>query len=377
VSSVSYETAIVSFDAELARLRPDGAMAIDAHTHLGADIDGSTLALDELLALLDAASVEQACVFPLNDPERVPAYSLPNDRVLEWCQVSDGRLHPFCRLDPGDHPIAEAERCLDRGARGIKLHPRSQAFGFELEALDPIFTLAAEARVPILVHAGRGLPPIAAELARVIERHQEVTAILAHAAIADQGQITALLEGYDRVCYDCSTMFALDVLELLRRVPAERVVLGSDPPYGRPSSGLYMLLRCAAAAGVSEATLRAMLGETTEAALEGRPLPAAHAPPQRDERFELPLPLLRVHTFLTMAMMATYRGTAEFALGGIDLALAVCREPHVGAAAPALELIGEALAGARELLGEEFEANRRRAGELLHRAMTHAVTEVL
>ena len=75
-------------------------------------------------------------MFPLHDPERQPAYRVPNDRVLAWAAESDGRLIPFCRLDPAEDPVAEGERCLAAGARGIKLHPRAQAFVFDGPEMD-------------------------------------------------------------------------------------------------------------------------------------------------------------------------------------------------------------------------------------------------
>ena len=107
---------------------------IDAHTHLGLDEDGRSLTLEQLLvAARPTRGARRACVFPLHDPERKPAYSVPNDRVLAWAAESDGRLVPFCRLDPAEDPLAECERCLAAGARGIKLHPRAQDFVFDGE----------------------------------------------------------------------------------------------------------------------------------------------------------------------------------------------------------------------------------------------------
>ena len=135
--------------------------------------------------------VERCFTFPLNDPDRFPAYRVPNDRVLEWAAASDGALVPFCRLDLTAEPIAEAERCLDKGARGIKLHPRAQKFDFGERGLDPVFRLAAERRVPILIHAGRGLPAIAEDLQHLVEHHPDAQLILAHAAIADLQHIGA------------------------------------------------------------------------------------------------------------------------------------------------------------------------------------------
>ncbi|HVR04460.1 MAG TPA: hypothetical protein VMS02_00350, partial [Solirubrobacteraceae bacterium] len=120
-----YRQALAPFVADAARLVPADAEILDAHTHLGLDEDGRSLDLATLLSQLDDAGARRACVFPLHDPERRPAYSVPNDRVLGWAGESEGRLTPFCRLDPAEAPIAEGERCLGKGARGIKLHPRA------------------------------------------------------------------------------------------------------------------------------------------------------------------------------------------------------------------------------------------------------------
>ena len=87
-----YAKALAPFAADAQRLLPDDAEVFDAHTHLGLDEDGRSLSLVELLAQLDEAGARRACVFPLHDPERRPAYSLPNDRVLAWAEESEGRL---------------------------------------------------------------------------------------------------------------------------------------------------------------------------------------------------------------------------------------------------------------------------------------------
>src|SRR3954454_23266064 len=122
------EAAFAPFREEGHALLPEGTPVLDAHTHLGVDEDGQSLALDALLAALDEVATDaRACTFPLHDPDRHPGYRVPNDRVLGWAAESGGRLIPYFRLDPSDDPVAEAERCLGRGARGIKLHPRAQA----------------------------------------------------------------------------------------------------------------------------------------------------------------------------------------------------------------------------------------------------------
>ena len=85
-----YAEALAPFLEEVRHLRPDGAEVIDAHTHLGLDEDGRSLTLEQLLSQLDKAQASRACVFPLHDPERIPSYRVPNDRVLEWTRVTGG-----------------------------------------------------------------------------------------------------------------------------------------------------------------------------------------------------------------------------------------------------------------------------------------------
>ena len=116
---------------------------------------------DQLLELMGSYGISRAFMFCLDEPDRHPSFSAANDRTLAYAERSNGRLIPFVRLDLNESPIEEARRCLDAGAQGIKLHPRAQKFTATDERLGPVFELAAERRVPILIHAGRGLPPIA------------------------------------------------------------------------------------------------------------------------------------------------------------------------------------------------------------------------
>ena len=228
-------------------------------------------------------------MFPLHDPERQPAYSVPNDRVLAWAGESDGRLIPFCRLDPAEDPLAEGERCLAAGARGIKLHPRAQDFAFDGQEMDGIFALAEAARVPILIHAGRGLPPLADGLADLALRHPEAVLILAHGAICDQGILTSRLADHPGVLYDISCFFPLDVIELFARVPAERIVFASDPPYGLPATSLYLALRVAAPGGPRRARPRGPCSAARwPALLDGDGLPPVTAAAARRRRSRSP-----------------------------------------------------------------------------------------
>ena len=372
-----YSRAIAPFLAEVEQLRPAGAEVIDAHTHLGLDEDGRSLTLEQLLAQLDAAQARRACVFPLHDPERRPAYSVPNDRVLAWARESEGRLTPFCRLDPSEAPQREGERCLQAGARGIKLHPRAQDFVFDGPEMRDIFAMAEEARVPVLIHAGRGLPPLADGLIELAMSHPGTVLILAHGAICDQGILTTRLADHPGVLYDMSCFFPVDVIELFARVPAERIVFASDPPYGMPATTLYMALRVARQAGLDEAAVRGVLGGTMAGLLDRGELPAT-TPPRRRSRITLSGRLARVYGYASLVGPALFAGVTEQAGAILEMAIACCRDADPGDVGEALEVIGTALETARELLDAPAAATDsvRQAIDLVYRANVRAATEL-
>ena len=69
--------------------------------------------------------------------------------------------------------------------RGSSSHPRAQRFLPDDDRLEPVFALAADRAVPILIHGGRGLPPIADGLGRLLDKHEPPALIIAHAGIID------------------------------------------------------------------------------------------------------------------------------------------------------------------------------------------------
>lgn len=318
-------------------LRPPGLRVWDAHTHLGVDEDGFALSAEELLAAMRAQGVERAFTFPLNDPDRRPAYRVPNDRVMRWAEASDGALVPFCRLDLTEDPIAEAKRCLDAGARGIKLHPRAQAFDFGEAALNPVFELAAERHVPILIHAGRGLPAIADDLRNLVEHHAGAQLILAHAAIADLEHIARTLNDHPNVLYDTSVWSGTDLRTLLASASPEQVVFASDLPYGMPATAQLALSLVLRRAGASDDQTRAMFWGNAERAARGEPAPAL-TPPLLPRERTVPLQRLRVHDYLVMTQTLMWSRTGDRP-GALGLAVRACDTDGAGELADVAELL--------------------------------------
>jgi hypothetical protein len=163
------------------------------------------------------------------------------------------------------------------------------------------------------------------------------------------------------------------VIELFARVPAERIVFASDPPYGMPATTLYLALRVAHQARLDEPTTKAVLGETMASLIDGHGLPAIAAP-RRGASIALSGRLARVYGYASLVGPALFTGAGEQAHAMLDMALAACRDPQPGDDGEALETIGAALGAAKSLVGQQDGA--RPAIDLVYRAIVRAATEL-
>jgi predicted TIM-barrel fold metal-dependent hydrolase len=110
-----------------------------------------------------------------------------NDVMLEICAQESQRVRMMVAVNPNytEHALSEIERCVARGAIGVKLAASRRA---DDPLLDPIAELAAERGLPILhhiwQHRRREWPSQeisdGADLARLAARHPRVAFILAH-----------------------------------------------------------------------------------------------------------------------------------------------------------------------------------------------------
>ena len=366
------------YDEELRRAIPEGAELFDAHVHVGRDIDGFVAPYDELISFLGRYGVGRAFAFCMDEPDREPAFRAANDRTLAAAERSGGVLIPFVRLDLAQEPIEEATRCLDLGARGIKLHPRSQGFLLNDERLAPVFALAAERRVPILIHGGRGLPPISDHLERLVDAYPEAQLIIAHGGIADLADLSEAFGGRSGVFFDTSVWSPIDLLDMFQRVSPEQVLYASDYPYGQQPGSFFISLRTARLSGLSEEQVRDMLGRSAARIANGEP-PLEPTPPNGRRTLEQPITFARIHHYLAMATPLLWTRQTD-TIGVLGLALNACRERD--GFEDERERIADLLACARDLwrtLPEtESESDRVELGRLtfrlLHLADILAVT---
>lgn len=352
MNSIERARTIVDSYGESTRLEvPESALLYDAHTHLGNDIDGMVGSYGELIAILDRYGFAHANVFCMDEHDREPAFIVPNDRTLECAARSGGRLVPYVRLDLTAHPLEEATRALDLGAQGIKLHPRAQSFALDDERLTPIFQLASERDVPILIHGGRGLPPIAEHLERLVHRCEGVRLIIAHGGIADMAALAGRLGGIPGVYFDTSVWSGVDLLDLYRQVSPEQILYASDYPYGRQPNSLLVSIRTARLAGFDDRQLRGMLGENARRIVDRKP-PEPLTSPRGTASLQQPLTFARIHQYISMAIPLLWLRQRD-AIGALGLAVNASheRDGYVEEA----ERIEELLATASQLWRESGE----------------------
>jgi predicted TIM-barrel fold metal-dependent hydrolase len=281
-----------------------GLEPLDAHTHIGSnDPDGYSCSSEQLKEALERIDA-RAFVFPMHEPE---GYSDANDMVIEEAERSDGRLFPFCRLDPHDDPLAEAERALGRGARGIKLHPRAEQFTLDHPALEPVFALADERRLPVMVHAGRGIPALGRNAVEACASHPGMRLILAHAGISDLAWIWRVTSDHPNLFFDTSWWSPADVQALFALVPPGQILMASDAPYGSPTWATVMAARNALQAGLDAEQTRAVVGGQALRLANGED-PLDLGPPPGDEHLSRDPLLDRVYSFLMSALGQMFQG---------------------------------------------------------------------
>jgi len=110
-----------------------------------------------------------------------------NDAMLDLCTAEPDRVRMFVTVNPNytDHALGEIDRCVARGAIGIKLLASRRA---DDPLLDPIGEIAADKGLPVLHHIWqrrtREWPSQeisdGSDLARLAMRHPRAWFILAH-----------------------------------------------------------------------------------------------------------------------------------------------------------------------------------------------------
>ena len=217
----------------MARLQEEGSVR--------AALDGT---LSSLLAAMDRAGVERAVL------ASVATKPTQYRSILDWSlSAASDRLVPFASVHPDDPRALEHVREVARaGLRGLKLHPYYQGFALDEERMHPYYAAAREAGLVLLLHAGYDLAfprddaADPARTRRVADAFPGLPLVASHlGAWEDWDRVEAHLVGAP-VYLDCSychlSISRTQARRILLRHPADRLLFGSDAPWGEPGATL-------------------------------------------------------------------------------------------------------------------------------------------
>lgn len=225
-------------------IAPKAAQSIRDFYKLGEDTMNGTVA--SLLEQGDMAGIEKFVILPVAmRPERTRHI---NDFILEQLEQQP-RFYGFGTVHAAMENITdEVQYIMDKGLRGIKMHPDSQVFAIDDERLMPVYEMA-QGKLPIIFHMGdvRFDYSHPKKLRRILEMFPKLEVIAAH--FGGYGMYETAYELlHDKDCFfdvSSSLMFMEEGVaeKYINLYGAERFVYGSDYPMWEPVKEMQRFLQ--------------------------------------------------------------------------------------------------------------------------------------
>jgi predicted TIM-barrel fold metal-dependent hydrolase len=211
---------------------------IDFHTHIDeAPAFGWIDPPDKIVALLDEAGIDLAVAMTYTDLPGLNPDAL--DYILAAVDRFPDRLVAFVRLNPNYRAEAAAflDEAIERGARGLKLHPTTTLAHPAEEATVSLLRRCGELGVPALFHCGDdpyttpqtfGLSATAAPDCAIVLGHM--------GGYLHVEEAIAVAEAHANVYLETSAMpYPPLIRTAVERVGSRRVLFGSDGPGCNPA----------------------------------------------------------------------------------------------------------------------------------------------
>lgn len=229
-------------------------MIVDAHAHV--DVVPALGWIDppeKLIALMDVAGVDRACVMTYTEAPQFNPRALED--IAEAVARFPGRLIGFARLHPW---YAESVSLLDRavmglGMKGLKLHPVGTLSHPASEQTLVLMRRAGVLGVPVLFHCGDEPMATPRAIGLAAARCPDTTVILGHmGGYFHVDEAIAVAEELSNVVLETSAMpYPRKIAEAVGRIGAHRVMFASDGPGCRPRLEVEKVRQ----AGLSDADL--------------------------------------------------------------------------------------------------------------------------
>ena len=215
----------------------------DFEAYMPQEFDGAPYGRDGILRTMDEAGIDFSVVFPGGLP---PDPRAINAELLTALKGQD-RLLPGCLINPTLGPLAveELRRCVDAGARSMKLMAAAHGYRLDGPAPDAVMAADAELDLPVTIHSGSevsGCSP--AFIGTLAARHPEVTIIMDHMGYREWvGLAVEAAAANPRIFLGTTLIAAAEPITIKNiiqegRVGAGRIVFGSNAPSGAAVNGV-------------------------------------------------------------------------------------------------------------------------------------------
>ncbi len=162
--------------------------------------------------------------------------------------IAFGALHPDLSVEEVE---AEIEFFKTHEIRGVKMHPEYQEFYPDDPRLEVIYQALEKNKIHLLLHAGMDLgfaPPAKATPERILQIHKgfpKLTIIAAHLGgfqmWEEVGKYLVGTPVFLDTAYCLQDAPSPQLLELIRAHGYQRVLFGSDAPWGNQSKQVYTM----------------------------------------------------------------------------------------------------------------------------------------
>lgn len=212
----------------------NGFYIFDTHAHLGAGKhNGRTHTPDDLLRVMDSHGIDRALVFPF---PLVHDYRADHDLIGEAIRSHPDRFSGAVCLNPlnGEQEFREEVlRCREKyGFCAIKLQPQYQPLNPVSASSDFFFETALQHGMPVIWHTGAGVPfALPSLLMAPARRFPDLTVIVAHSGgglFVHEAIVAATF--CPNIMLELSTLLPHQLVEVLARVPPDRLMIGTDLP---------------------------------------------------------------------------------------------------------------------------------------------------
>ena len=215
----------------------------DFEAYMPADFNGQAYGVSGVLATMDKAGIDASVVFQGGVPQD-PREG--NAHVLAAVK-GEGRILPGCLVNPTMGPLAtdDLKRCVDLGARTVKLMAAVHRYRLDSACVDPIMELAKSLNIPATIHSGSPLSGCSPEyIGTLAQRHPDVTIIMDHMGYREwiRLAVQAAVEN-DSIYLGTTLIAAAEPISIKNIVTsgslgAERIVFGSNAPAGVATHGV-------------------------------------------------------------------------------------------------------------------------------------------